>query len=115
MRGPDMNTSTISRPSVQPGRYARVEVPLSEEGPAVVRIVTKNKKADYTVNPIPTDFGFAAYRVSEIDSQAEIGHYDVLLAGECSSCDCLGFLQWGHRGPCKHIGALTALREAGRL
>jgi hypothetical protein len=77
----------------------------------VVLIATERKRSSYTVAPITTDFGYAAYRVSENDSAA-LDHYDVLLAGEMSTCDCLGLLRHGH---CKHVDCLTALRNAGRI
>jgi hypothetical protein len=35
--------------------------------------------------------------------------------GMAPACDCVGFLRWGHRGPCRHLAALMALAQAGQL
>jgi hypothetical protein len=32
-----------------------------------------------------------------------------------STCECWGFLRWGHRGPCKHIKCLKKLLAEGKL
>lgn len=39
--------------------------------------------------------------------------YDVLIDGDNSSCDCIGFTQYGR--PCKHITSVSALIEARKL
>jgi hypothetical protein len=37
---------------------------------------------------------------------------DVHLDGQQSTCECKGFLRWGH---CKHLESLTALTVAGKV
>lgn len=54
--------------------------------------------------------GFRLTKANRGDGPGE--EYDVLLDGSRSSCECKGFLRWGH---CKHIESLTALTGAGRL
>jgi hypothetical protein len=38
--------------------------------------------------------------------------YECLLSGPDSSCSCRGFSAWGY---CKHLSALLALQQAGKL
>src|SRR5579884_3123388 len=61
-------------------------------------------------------YGQAAFRMTKLVGGG--GNYDVLLDGPASSCECRGFVFWGMgkdgRG-CRHIAALQALIEAGKL
>ncbi len=67
----------------------------------------------YYMDPLPSDFG-QAFRFQKVHPVAgEPDHYDVCLGlGKDHTCECLGFLKWGR---CKHLRALLALREHGRL
>jgi hypothetical protein len=63
---------------------------------------------------VPSDFGLA-FRLEKYEHQRrgeDDAAYNVLLDGERSTCECKGFLRWGH---CRHVEALTALRQAGKL
>jgi hypothetical protein len=63
---------------------------------------------------VPSDFGLA-FRLEKYEHQRrgeDDAAYNVLLDGERSTCECRGFLRWGH---CRHVEALTALRAAGKL
>jgi hypothetical protein len=108
-----MAKSNGTRQSVQ--QFCRLEVPVGQDRHevGVVLIVTAKKRASYTVARLNVDFGYAGFRISEIDPVGEQDHYSVLLAGPLSSCECLGFLHHGQ--PCKHIRSLEALRQAGKL
>ena len=57
----------------------------------------------YRVEPVPSDFGHA-YAVIRPDGEV----YHVLVDGNRSSCECLGFLRWGH---CKHLRGVRSLEE----
>jgi hypothetical protein len=82
----------------------------SVEGPKVERF-------HYFVTAIPADFGlgFHLERFANEVEEGEPREYHVLLAGKQSSCECKGFLRWGHRRPCKHLRSLAKLHAEGRL
>jgi hypothetical protein len=67
---------------------------------------------EYTVSPIPADFGQGFEVRKPLDKGGEV--YCVNLGADAahSSCECKGFLRWAH---CKHVAGLIALREQGRL
>jgi hypothetical protein len=54
--------------------------------------------------------GFRLVKADRGDGPGE--QYDVLLDGRRSSCECKGYLRWGH---CKHLESLTALTSAGKI
>ncbi len=65
----------------------------------------------YTLTPLPSDFG-TAYRLGKATADGCSEEYDVLLAGRESSCTCKGNTFRGH---CKHVEALQALIQSGKL
>jgi hypothetical protein len=68
----------------------------------------------YHVKPLASDFG-RAVRLVKFTGCREAGqadHYDILVDGEQSSCECKGHQRWGH---CKHMDCLRKLVELGRL
>jgi hypothetical protein len=78
---------------------------------------TREQLDTYTLEPIPADFG-RGLLLHKPDGTS----YAVNLSGPDSTCDCPGFERWGwHTGPdgepvaCKHVSALLALQQAGRL
>lgn len=79
--------------------------------------ITVGEKTDcYSVHGIDAAWG-DAYRVekyvtSETGEITKEEPYDVMLHGNESHCQCLGFLRHNH---CRHIESLTALKNAGRL
>jgi hypothetical protein len=78
--------------------------------PGIVRIqVGEEPWTDYNLAPIPSEFG-RAFRLVKLLGPHD--RYDVLLDGERSRCECRGFLRWHH---CKHVSALLALLQAGKL
>jgi hypothetical protein len=73
----------------------------------------------YRVTAIPHGFGKAAFRLDKADKgDCNPESYNVLLDGQHSLCDCLGFEKHGlckdGRG-CKHIAGLTAALAAKLL
>ena len=79
------------------------------KGVRVRRITTDH----YYVEYFKPSFGRRAVRLTKVEEyEQELKVYDILLDGNNSTCECLGFLGHGH---CRHVEALTALEAAGRL
>ena len=98
----------------KPERRARLSADRCD-----LHLFSDNKVAgSYWLTPIPCEFpGCAAYRLEKFPEDCKTGEptaYAVCLdqAGEHTTCECKGFLRWGH---CKHVESLTALRAAGRI
>jgi hypothetical protein len=109
-----MSTATKTRSRVKPARTIRVMVPPSDNGAAVVRITVGRLPADYLVEPIPSEIGGRAFRLSKVGPDADGEVYHVLLTGDPrqDACGCKGFARHSH---CKHRAGLAALCQAGRL
>lgn len=106
-----MVNATKSRKSVKPVRTIRLSVPATVDNPvSIVTIAVGKEQDDYLVRPIPSDFGtaFAVEKIADPEGKS----YAVNLTGNSGSCECKGFLRWGH---CKHSDGLMALRRAGQL
>jgi hypothetical protein len=98
------------KPRVKPARHIGVMLRPSEVNPFFLVRITEGKKLDqYSVRPIPSDWG-TAYTMAKLPEETE--PYNVCLAGADSTCDCKGHERHGH---CRHIEGLTALMNAGRL
>ena len=97
-------TQRLCRLSGRPTSAARREIlDLFVEGDYVGRV-------SYWITPIKADFG-VGLKLEKFQAQGgEV--YDVNLDGPRSSCECKGFMRWGH---CKHLSACKALQKAGRL
>jgi hypothetical protein len=96
------------RPAVKPEIEARL-------GPVVPGVHTLfihrgEECFGYYIRRLFSDFGFA-FELTKFGAQGS-GCYCVLLDGARSSCECKGFLRWGH---CKHVTGLGQLWRAGRL
>jgi hypothetical protein len=73
---------------------------------------------EYTVTPLPCQFGAAAFRVGKVElvpteanespQPKETARYNVRLDGAQSSCTCRGFRRWRR---CKHLEGLADLRQ----
>jgi hypothetical protein len=64
----------------------------------------------YFVTALPSDWG-RAFRLEPFATQRRPDQpdaYHVLLAGEQSTCECMGFMAHGH---CLHLAALQSLQE----
>ena len=107
---PSVKTGTARKPRPKPARRVNLLCPATPTMPGIVRIQVGDEPwTDYNLAPIASAFG-RAFRLVKLLGPHD--RYDVLLNGERSTCECKGFLRWGH---CKHIGALYALAEKGHL
>lgn len=120
-----MNSLSAERPAVKPSRAPRkpkvkvrtvrlVQAP-SPGRPGTLDIVEDGKPTCFWVRPIPHDFGQAAFLLEKYETQCrgeDDKAYNVLLAGQQSSCECLGHMRWGH---CRHVEALQKLLDLGKL
>ncbi len=59
-----------------------------------------------------TACGFRLEKANPVPGEGEPDYYDVLLDGERSTCECKGFLRYGHR---KHVESVRALVQCGKL
>jgi hypothetical protein len=96
------------------------QVRLAQVGTATVLWITQGQDTTaYKVQPIPHDFGQAAFRLSKADRGDGPGEvYEVLLDGPKSLCACKGFERHGMcktGAGCRHIASLAALLSAGQL
>jgi hypothetical protein len=67
----------------------------------------------YRLEELKADFG-TAFRLCKAyqGGNAEPEAYDILLAEEGATCECMGFLRHGH---CKHADALAKLHQLGKV
>lgn len=77
-------------------------------------ITAKGLVKVYRVEELSPDpsVGTPAFRLTELSSESfePCGTpYCVIVRTHGCDCECLGFLRWGHRKPCRHIGALRAV------
>jgi hypothetical protein len=106
-----MGNTTQPRERVKPVRTVRILTPPSAVlGIATIIIAAGQTEDAYQVTPIPSDFGMA-YRVEKV-SDPDLPTYEVCLEGNGGHCGCKG---WCHRGTCRHVEALQALRKASKL
>jgi len=123
-------TAPGSNPSSKTdGRVVRLVRPTSTTAPGKMLITLtrhgKTETSSYFIIEQPTELGGRAFRVSKVGSEvsadgrglsfAVTENYSVLLDGQQSSCECLGFLRWGNRKPCRHIASLLMLASLGKL
>jgi hypothetical protein len=81
----------------------------------VQKSANRTEAFHYFLSTIDAEFG-RGYRLEKVEGEREDGEpseYAVLLDGICSSCECKGHLR--HGTACKHISALQALQNAGRI
>ena len=105
-----VKASTPRTPRPRPARRVNLLCAPTPTMPGLVRIVVGDEPwTDYNFRPLPSAFG-RAFRLVKLLGPHD--RYDVLLDGPRSSCCCKGFCRWGR---CKHISALQALVNAGRL
>jgi hypothetical protein len=99
--------------TTRPRRPQQRAAKLQTVGAVTVLWLTLDKlMTAYRLTALPSDFG-RAYRLEKSDQgDGQPECYDVLIDGERSSCECKGFLRWGH---CRHVESLTTLRQLGRV
>jgi hypothetical protein len=102
-------------------RTVRLALEPFQGNPGVLEIrVTSGVKAprtdlfEYLVTSLAADFGrgflLSRFRAPGEEDQPET--YQANVDGPRSTCTCKGYLAHGH---CKHVSALTALVQAGKL
>ena len=106
-----MSTVTKSRPVTQ-GRSVRFLPDLASQGPAIA-ITTNGVTTNYWVDPIPHEWGMAAFSLEKAVNGVDNDTYHVLLDNEFSTCTCADFTY--RQRACKHVLACQALRQAGKL
>jgi hypothetical protein len=99
------------KPRVKPARYVRLVIPPDGVGVGVVRLTVGGVSADYLLSRVAADYG-RGFRAEKIGLEGNGEVYHVNLDGGKKTCECKGFLKWGH---CKHGDGLAALIAAGRL
>ena len=99
------------KPRTKPVRYVRLVIQPGPDSLGVVRLMVNRKSVDYLLTPIAADFG-RGFRLEKIGLDFDGSTYHVNLDGDKKTCECKGFLKWGH---CKHGDGLAALVAAGRL
>jgi hypothetical protein len=101
------------KPRPKPARFVRLVIKPAADSVGVVRLTVGGKSVDYLLIPMRADFG-RGFRLEKIGLEAREGEgpYHVNLDGASGTCECKGYLKWGH---CKHGDGLAALIAAGRL
>lgn len=104
-----MTSLTRSRPRVKPGRNERyAELTPAGEGQWLLHLTAGDEHSGYWLSRVASDWG-DAYRLRKVGLADA---YHVCLADEGHSCECMGFLRWGH---CKHTDAVARLQDEGLL
>jgi hypothetical protein len=113
---PPLPPSQAKKPRPKPYRSVRLDHPIEGDLPGQITIRVGKLHTGYQLDSLPTDDDFEgqAYKLTKcaLVEDAEEPVYHVLLSRQGHSCECRGFLRHDH---CKHIAALLALREAGKL
>lgn len=90
----------------------------SAGGPPAGVLTIKNRRvyASYVVREFPTDWAGRAFHLAKLDEGSDKGEerYSCFVGrnGQDKRCECKGF---AYTGGCKHLAALAALIEAGRI
>jgi hypothetical protein len=106
--------ATVSKTRKPVKRTIRLALPPFEDNPGVITITVGKLVVDYFLTRLAADYGIA-WEVEKVDPKpGEEERYHVNLDPQEGghSCDCKGFLRWGH---CKHSSGLWALHNAGKL
>jgi hypothetical protein len=81
----------------------------------IVKSANKTESFHYHLSAIDADYG-RGYRLEKVEgerTEGEPSEYAALIDGITSSCECKGHLR--HGTACKHISALQALQNAGKI
>jgi len=108
-----MATSNRSQARASSPSAGRVSSPPTRPGGRILtlRVDNDGRKVeifDYYLKPVACEEG-PAFELSKLQGDGETYHVRI---GEDASCECKGFLRWGH---CKHVDSLTALKQSNRL
>jgi hypothetical protein len=100
------------KPRPKPARFIRWALRPGPDGNGVIRITVGGKAADYLLTPMRADWG-RGFRLDKIGLEGNgEGPYHVNLGSDGGTCECRGYLRWGH---CKHRDGLAALVAACKL
>ena len=99
------------KPRPKPARFVRLVIKPDADSLGVVRLTVGGVSADYLLTPLAADFG-RGFKVEKIGLEGRGEFYHVNLDGDKRTCECKGYLKWGH---CKHADGLAALVVAGKL
>ena len=107
----------------RPERRLAASKPVN--GCFAIRITVGPERSHYYVEPLPHDFGRAAFRLVKFPNEVkpgEPGTYEVLLDGIASVCPCKGFEKHGFHldaggnlVSCRHVDSLLKLSEMGLI
>src|SRR5262245_46853948 len=108
-------TTLVSTPrSVKPSRKPQNRIArLMTVGASTVLAITQGKDTTfYRLEELTTNYGrgFRLHKADKGDGPED--HYDVMLDGARTSCECMGNLRWNH---CKHVEGLEAVVKSGKL
>jgi hypothetical protein len=95
-------------------------MPIRDNFMGGIQIIIGKVRHNYTILPLPSDFGVAFRLIKSELVQIQSGvwelqdtaRYNVCLNGAQSTCECLGFSKHGR---CKHVSGLAALRQRGLI
>jgi hypothetical protein len=93
-----------------PGRTITLVRRPCRRGIGVFRLGEGRKAQFYAFREVPCEIGGRGFAVHRL-GQGTLYHVRV-GPPEDRSCECLGFLRWGH---CKHVAGLGALVSRGRV
>lgn len=76
-----------------------------------IELTVGKEVTPYLIRRIATDFGLAGFQLLKLDAamRETSDQYHILLHGDLSRCDCIG---WEAHGNCKHLDAVLALMRA---
>jgi hypothetical protein len=83
-----------------------------EGGYGILHIRQEDRRDHYYLRMIPCDFGHG-FALTKLEGDCGTTYHVALdtTAGR-HSCECKGFLRWGH---CKHVEGLLAMAAAGQF
>jgi hypothetical protein len=102
------------RPKPERGVFL-VEAPYLDGHPGTLRLTVGKEATFYEVTPIPEAAWGTAFVLTKEDRTSYAVNLGDEAQGMAPTCECPGFLRWGHLGPCKHLDGLRALVSAGKL
>jgi hypothetical protein len=106
-----MNAITKPAPRQRKTPERRCKLTGGTDGARTLTLRVGVEATAYRLEAVAVDDG-AGYRLTKPGGETYDAHLDD--AGG-HSCTCWSHIRWGHRRPCKHIAALLALRQRGRL
>ena len=107
-------TATLGFPPapVKPNRHVRLKCWNASTGTGVLEISDKGKTDTYAIESAESEIGGQAWHMLKI-SEVGCDVYGVLLADDgFHQCGCMAHSRWQ---TCRHVSALLALRQRGKI